>query len=590
MKMFSKKFSILTMVTLIAIAMLMSISSVFAEGGSGENIGKITIKWHHYDTGKGFYNPADEGNDVSFWYIFGFKGKDKDGKMQSGLFAQRMYNGKIGETKVDEIDLSNVKDQKGDTYTDCEFEGIYLPLYRGGNTGNAKYGALLDEKAKEITMQFEENMETHTRMSVAKNSIILEKDKNNMPVRFDVESKKTNGTSEYPYKNIKTGYEIYRIINFSEGEIDLSLDNPRNGYSFNGAISRGELGMFNPYNTNKNEYKLHANFTGENKADLDERYSLAITGNDTKGWNLELSSKIKEGNKTEESNVTDFETIYEDDPTMPIGKTKVKQEGVKGKTVKKTAYYYVINENGEEKELESKESVSEIIKPVNKIVLRGTKTSTTDKEAKIITFDANGGKWKDNTSIKTVEANKGEEIKILDAPSREGYVFDYWKGSKYNPGDNYKIIDNHTFVAQWNKIPELEVKDATITQGDDFNLESLVVKATDEEDGDLTKDVKIIDDGGFDKDKVGEYTITFEVKDSEGATVKATAKVTVKDKVVKPDPQKPAKPSDNPKKPVQNTNLPKTGDGSNLFLYGMILGISGLTLAITGYFRKKHAK
>lgn len=452
MKKFSKKFSILTMVTLIAIAMLISIPSVFAEGGAVEkNIGKITLKWHHYDTGKGYYNPADEGKEVSFWYIFGFKGKDNNGTMQSGLFAQRMYNGKIGETKVDEIDLSSVKDQKGDTYTDCEFEGIYLPLYRGGNTANTKYGALLDEKAKEITIQFEQNMETHTRMSVAENSIILEKDKNNMPVRFDVGSKKTNGTSEYPYKNIKTGYEIYRIINFSEGEIDLSLDNPRNGYSFNGAISRGELGMFNPYNTNKNEYKLHANFTGENKADLDERYSLAITGNDTKGWNLELSSKIKEGNKTEESNVTDFETIYEDDPTMPIGKTKVKQEGVKGKTVKKTAYYYVIKENGEEKVLESKAHVAEIIKPVNKIVLRGTKTSKTDKEAKTITFDANGGKWEDNTSIKTVEANKGEEIKILDAPSREGYVFDYWKGSEYYPGDTYKVEDNHTFTAVWKK-------------------------------------------------------------------------------------------------------------------------------------------
>ncbi|MDU3490137.1 MAG: LPXTG cell wall anchor domain-containing protein, partial [Clostridiales bacterium] len=93
-----------------------------------------------------------------------------------------------------------------------------------------------------------------------------------------------------------------------------------------------------------------------------------------------------------------------------------------------------------------------------------------------------------------------------------------------------------------------------------------------------------------DKDKVGEYTITFEVKDSKGATVKAKAKVTVKENVVKPDPQKPAKPSDNPQKPVANTKLPQTGDNSNLFIYGIVLGISGLALAITGYFRKKHAK
>ena len=293
----------------------------------------------------------------------------------------------------------------------------------------------------------------------------------------------------------------------------------------------------------------------------------------------------------------------------------------------------------------------------------------------LITYDANGGKFTDDESIKQELHKENDTITIIEAPMREGYQFLYWKGSKYNPGDSYIVKDNHAFVAQWNKIPELEVKDATITQGEDFNLKSLVVKATDEEDGDLTKDVKIIDDGGFDKDKfgeytitfevkdskgatvkakakvtvnpkaevinevptlevkdktinkgekldlmslvvkamdkedgdltkdvkiiddggfdkdkVGEYTITFEVKDSKGATVKAKAKVTVKENVVKPDPQKPAKPSDNPQKPIANTKLTQTGDNSNLFIYGIVLVLSGLALAITGYFRKKHAK
>lgn len=448
MKKFSKKFSILTMVTLIAIAMLMSIPSVFAEGGDEENIGEITLQWHVKDN-KGYYNPDDEGKDVSFWYMFGFKGKDEEGNMKSGLFGQMRYDGKIGETKVDKIDLSNLRDQQGNTYKDCEFEGFYLPVYKQPNSqySNTKYGVSLDEKSKKIFALIQENMETHTKMSVEEGAIILGNDLNDMPILFDIEL--VGGG--YPYKNKQNSNEIKRIVNFYKGEIDLSLDDSRNDYSFSRAVSGNNLGMFNPYNTGKNEYKLHANFTGERKSDLDERYSLTISGNDINGWNLVLSSKIKEGTKTEESNVTDFETIYEDDPTLPVGKTKVKQEGVKGKTVTKTAYYYVINANGEEKVLESKEPVAEIIKPVNKIVLRGTKASTTDKEAKIITFDANGGKWKDNTSIKTVEANKGEEIKILDAPSREGYVFDYWKGSEYYPGDVYKVEDNHTFTAVWKK-------------------------------------------------------------------------------------------------------------------------------------------
>lgn len=169
----------------------------------------------------------------------------------------------------------------------------------------------------------------------------------------------------------------------------------------------------------------------------------------------------------------------------------------------------------------------------------------------LITYDANGGKFTDGKSIKQELHNENDTITIIEAPTREGYQFLYWKGSQYNPGDSYTVKDSHAFVAQWNKIPELEVKDKTITKGEDLDLMSLVVKATDEEDGDLTKDVKIINNGGFDKDKVGEYTVTFEVKDSNGATVKATAKVTVKEKVVKPDPTP---------EPTQNTVTFINGD------------------------------
>lgn len=191
-------------------------------------------------------------------------------------------------------------------------------------------------------------------------------------------------------------------------------------------------------------------------------------------------------------------------------------------------------------------------------------------------------------------------------PAKAGYTFKEWntqadgKGTAFTGettvnGDMtvYAIYDKK--IVTINEDPILEVKDKTITKGEDLDLMSLVVKATDKEDGNLIDKVKIVDDGGFDKDKVGEYTVTFEVKDSKGVTAKAKAKVTVKEKVVtpdpqkpvNPDPQKPAKPSDNPKKPIANTKLPQTGDNSNLFIYGIVLGISGLALAITGYFRKK---
>ena len=169
----------------------------------------------------------------------------------------------------------------------------------------------------------------------------------------------------------------------------------------------------------------------------------------------------------------------------------------------------------------------------------------------LITYDANGGKFTDGKSIKQESHKENDKITIIEAPVREGYQFLYWKGSKYNPGDEYTVKDSHAFVAQWNKIPELEVKDKTITKGEDLDLMSLVVKATDEEDGDLKKDVKITDKGGFDKNKVGEYTVTFEVKDSKGATATAKAKVTVKEKIVNPEPTP---------EPTQNTVTFINGD------------------------------
>ena len=61
-------------------------------------------------------------------------------------------------------------------------------------------------------------------------------------------------------------------------------------------------------------------------------------------------------------------------------------------------------------------------------------------------------KWTDNDIVKYVEAKRGYNITILKAPTREGYVFDYWKGSKYQPGDTYNVQGSHTFVAQWKPV------------------------------------------------------------------------------------------------------------------------------------------
>lgn len=195
----------------------------------------------------------------------------------------------------------------------------------------------------------------------------------------------------------------------------------------------------------------------------------------------------------------------------------------------------------------------------------------------LITYDANGGKFTDDESIKQELHKENDTITILEAPMREGYQFLYWKGSKYNPGDSYIVKDNHAFVAQWNKIPELEVKDATINAGDEIDLKTLIKKAYDKEDGDNLIDNVVIDKGNFDSKKAGKYKIKFTLTDSNGASVTKKAIVTVnpKDDTPKLEPNKPSK------------NSPKTIDANEVMIYVMLTGLSSI-IATLVYKKKKY--
>ena len=65
-----------------------------------------------------------------------------------------------------------------------------------------------------------------------------------------------------------------------------------------------------------------------------------------------------------------------------------------------------------------------------------------------ISYDLNGGKLNGQTGKVTVTVDEGTVI-TLPAPTRDGYKFDYWEGSKYNAGDKYTVTGDHTFKAVW---------------------------------------------------------------------------------------------------------------------------------------------
>ncbi|MBQ3283757.1 MAG: InlB B-repeat-containing protein, partial [Atopobiaceae bacterium] len=80
-----------------------------------------------------------------------------------------------------------------------------------------------------------------------------------------------------------------------------------------------------------------------------------------------------------------------------------------------------------------------------------------------ITYVPNGGTFADGSTANViVHAKYNEVITIIDAPTREGYVFTYWKGSEYQPGDSYTVTEDHTFTAQWETEAQPEPKPADV--------------------------------------------------------------------------------------------------------------------------------
>lgn len=187
-------------------------------------------------------------------------------------------------------------------------------------------------------------------------------------------------------------------------------------------------------------------------------------------------------------------------------------------------------------------------------------------------------------------------------PSKTGYTFRGWSTDKTGK-DKTKEFSASTPVtgditvyamytpapAALNAVPSLIVQDKAITEGDSLDLRSLIVSATDPEDGDLKDKVVIADQGGFTNTKPGSYKIVFQITDKGKACVSKTATVTVNKKPapvpVPPTPQINSQPE--PQHMGKHTPqhfLPKTGDVSSL---GMLATLLGASCAIVGTLGKK---
>lgn len=341
-------------------------NNAVAEGNKTQD---IFLLWQHYSMGKGWYNPKDEGKEVSFHYVLKFRGKNKNGEVKNRLSTNYItYNGKIGQDFRISVPVDEIKSKDGETYTDCEIYQIDIPI----SEENRIYGGSATVKDTFIATNIVQNMETLTKMVISPGAIILEGDKENIKVRFSVAQIK-EGHETYPLYN-RNRKPVDAEIDFKEGEEAIALAS-RNFYR---AVFGNQLDLFSPYTGKYKEHKLHADFSGDNKDELNKKYNLDVSGDDINGWTVTLSSKINKGEREEIKDESNYKTIYKNDPTLLKGKTKIKQEGAKGFTRVKTVYYYIQDENGKEEILKAEEPVTEIVNPTDRIVLVGTKIATED--------------------------------------------------------------------------------------------------------------------------------------------------------------------------------------------------------------------
>lgn len=116
-------------------------------------------------------------------------------------------------------------------------------------------------------------------------------------------------------------------------------------------------------------------------------------------------------------------------------------------------------------------------------------------------------------------------------PTRAGYTFTGW-----SPAVEEKVTKNITYNATWvknmvpiNAAPVIKATDKTIEVGDEFDPLADVT-AEDEEDGDITDKIEILENE-VDTTKPGKYEVTYKVTDSGGASHVKTIKVTVNPKM-----------------------------------------------------------
>lgn len=328
-----------------------------------------------------YYNTANDGKNVNIKYVIYLRGKNKaNGEVEDFPTEIQSVNVTIGTNSTFAIPLGEeVKSANGETYTDIKPIADAEIIFDEENHIYAHGLQYSVKKPYYYALNIRQNMNTDVSTSIKKDAIILDKHKDNIKIKYNVEQTEEGGKVTNPL-NLRNGKPIEHIGQFVDGE---KLPLYRKSRSFRRALQGNVTEMYVSINGEPLRrfatYKLVASFDGVNKAELEKYYTLTVTGDDEQGWNLELGSKIK-SKKDQKVEKKPFKTIYKDDPNMLVGKTKKEVKGVIGKKITEIETLYVTDDAGNEEIVETRENIISDTEPVNEVIVRGTKSPESMKD------------------------------------------------------------------------------------------------------------------------------------------------------------------------------------------------------------------
>lgn len=148
-----------------------------------------------------------------------------------------------------------------------------------------------------------------------------------------------------------------------------------------------------------------------------------------------------------------------------------------------------------------------------------------------VSFDVNGG----SPAPEVQYVVDGKKADVPTAPTLANNTFEGWYNGDAKYDFETPVKAPVSLKARWkqagiliNAMPKLEVTNKTTSQGDAFDVKSMITTASDKIDGANLKDqVAITYPNGYDLNKAGTYQLGFTLTNSKGAKVSKSATLTV---------------------------------------------------------------